>query len=112
MNSEFERSLDLICVQRVNTLLQNITYMRDMTDADKVDRKRQRAAFAPNYIHSLDSSHMLMSAQMCYEQGLPFASVHDSYWTIPARVRGGVEIRDARKARGSRAFGSFCRFRL
>lgn len=36
---------------------------------------RQKSAFAPNYIHSLDSSHMLMTAIRCTAAGaaLPFA---------------------------------------
>ena len=33
----------------------------------------------PNYVHSLDSSHMLMTATRCVAEGLTFAAVHDSY---------------------------------
>ncbi len=38
--------------------------VRDMSgEADApVDKRRQRTAFAPNYIHSLDGSHMLATA--------------------------------------------------
>jgi DNA-directed RNA polymerase len=42
---------------------------------------RQRSAFPPNYVHSLDSTHMLLTASKCKEKGLAFAAVHDSYWT-------------------------------
>ena len=72
--------------------------------------KRQRTAFPPNFVHSLDGSHMMMTAVACKRQGLYFAGwyfticriiygilicvcvfyyqhlcidagVHDSYWT-------------------------------
>ena len=38
-------------------------------------------AFPPNYIHSMDASHLLLSALKFKERGLEtFGSVHDSYW--------------------------------
>uniref|UniRef100_A0A6N2LBI8 DNA-directed RNA polymerase n=1 Tax=Salix viminalis TaxID=40686 RepID=A0A6N2LBI8_SALVM len=43
--------------------------------------QRQRTAFPPNFVHSLDSSHMMMTAVACKRAGLNFAGVHDSYWT-------------------------------
>jgi DNA-directed RNA polymerase len=43
--------------------------------------QRQRSAFPPNFVHSLDSSHMMMTALACKDAGLCFAGVHDSYWT-------------------------------
>ena len=48
--------------------------------------RRQRSAFAPNYVHSLDSSHMLLTAKACADAGLTFAAVHDSFWTHAADV--------------------------
>jgi len=57
-------------------------------ESDTVHRRKQIAGFPPNFIHSLDATHMLMSALKCDEAGLTFASVHDSFWThacdIPA----------------------------
>jgi DNA-directed RNA polymerase len=43
--------------------------------------RRQMTAFAPNFIHSLDGSHMMMTAVACNRAGLSFAGVHDSFWT-------------------------------
>ncbi|CAJ1941924.1 unnamed protein product [Sphenostylis stenocarpa] len=43
--------------------------------------KRHRTAFPPNFVHSLDGSHMMMTAVACTKAGLNFAGVHDSYWT-------------------------------
>ncbi|KAK0585678.1 hypothetical protein LWI29_032249 [Acer saccharum] len=62
----------------VKTSLQVLTLQRE---TDKVMVKRQRTAFPPNFVHSLDGSHMMMTAVACREAGLIFAGVHDSYWT-------------------------------
>eukprot|EP01135_Chromosphaera_perkinsii_P009213 Nk52_evm48s1671 gene=Nk52_evmTU48s1671 len=60
-----------------------------------VDKRRQVNAFAPNYIHSLDSTHMLMTARVCKDEGLMFASVHDSFWTHASNVdRMSTILRD------------------
>ncbi len=34
-----------------------------------VDRQRQRSAFPPNYIHCIDSSHMMLTALACQRAG-------------------------------------------
>ena len=47
---------------------------------------KQRQALPPNYVHSLDSSHMLLTAKACADAGLTFAAVHDSFWTHAADV--------------------------
>lgn len=62
----------------VKTSLQMLTLKRE---TDKVMVKRQRTAFPPNFVHSLDGSHMMMTAIACKKAGLSFAGVHDSYWT-------------------------------
>ena len=59
----------------------------DHTNAsDAVARKKQLQAFPPNFIHSLDATHMFLTAIKCEEVGLTFASVHDSYWTHPCDI--------------------------
>ncbi len=47
----------------------------------EVSPQKQASAFPPNFIHSLDATHMLLTALECHRAGLTFASVHDSYWT-------------------------------
>jgi DNA-directed RNA polymerase len=32
-------------------------------------KARQRSAFPPNFIHSIDSTHMMMTALVCNEKG-------------------------------------------
>lgn len=62
----------------IKTSLQVLTLRRE---TEKVMVKRQRTAFPPNFVHSLDGSHMMMTAVACTKAGLNFAGVHDSYWT-------------------------------
>ncbi|KAE9615449.1 putative DNA-directed RNA polymerase [Lupinus albus] len=64
--------------QLIKTSLQVLSLQRE---TDKVMVKRQRTAFPPNFVHSLDGSHMMMTALACKRAGLNFAGVHDSYWT-------------------------------
>uniref|UniRef100_A0A671UG92 DNA-directed RNA polymerase n=1 Tax=Sparus aurata TaxID=8175 RepID=A0A671UG92_SPAAU len=46
-----------------------------------IDTVKQKNAFPPNFIHSLDSTHMMLTALHCYSAGLTFVSVHDCFWT-------------------------------
>ncbi|KAL3640220.1 DNA-directed RNA polymerase 2, chloroplastic/mitochondrial [Castilleja foliolosa] len=62
----------------IKTSLQVLTLQHE---SEKVMVKRQRTAFPPNFVHSLDGSHMMMTAIACKKAGLSFAGVHDSYWT-------------------------------
>ncbi|QCD80481.1 DNA-directed RNA polymerase [Vigna unguiculata] len=62
----------------IKTSLQFLALRRE---GNTVDAKKQRSAFPPNFIHSLDSSHMMMTALACRDAGLCFAGVHDSFWT-------------------------------
>ncbi|KAF5017928.1 hypothetical protein F66182_10112 [Fusarium sp. NRRL 66182] len=81
--------------REIRTCMQSISYpVQDQAEA--VDRRKQLQGFPPNFIHSLDASHMLLSALKCDELGLTFAAVHDSFWTHAADVDilNGV-LRDA-----------------
>ncbi|XP_021739363.1 DNA-directed RNA polymerase 2, chloroplastic/mitochondrial-like [Chenopodium quinoa] len=62
----------------IRTSLQMLTLERE---TEKIMVKRQKSAFPPNFVHSLDGSHMMMTAVACKQAGLNFAGVHDSYWT-------------------------------
>ncbi|KAF7725888.1 DNA-directed RNA polymerase [Apophysomyces ossiformis] len=66
--------------KQVSTLLQTV-FIEDPDASRPVNAMKQSTAFPPNFIHSLDATHMLMSAVSCHEKGMTFASVHDSYWT-------------------------------
>lgn len=67
-------------MREIRTCLQSVVYpVSEQTDP--VNRRKQLQGFPPNFIHSLDASHMLLSALQCHELGLSFAAVHDSFWT-------------------------------
>jgi DNA-directed RNA polymerase len=66
--------------KQIRTVLQELT-IQSPNNTHKVDKRRQLQGFPPNFIHSLDATHMIMSALKCNEIGLTFAAVHDSFWT-------------------------------
>lgn len=72
-------------VYSVRTILQKINLARNGDDLP-VNVSRQRSAFPPNYVHSIDATHMFMTANECCKQKLQFAAVHDSFWTHASDV--------------------------
>jgi len=79
----------------ITTNLQNIT-LQEPQVWDPVSKRKQLQAFPPNFIHSLDATHMMLSALRCNEVGLTFASIHDSFWTHACDIEKMSEVlRDA-----------------
>jgi DNA-directed RNA polymerase len=71
----------------VTTVSQQFSLMKEDSDQNApVTKSRQRSAFPPNFIHSVDSTHMMMTALRCKDAGLTFAGVHDSFWTHAGTV--------------------------
>ncbi len=68
----------------------------DMDDEDlPLNVRKQVNAFAPNFIHSIDATHMMYTALKCRECNIPFSAVHDSYWTTAEHVEEmGVILRE------------------
>ncbi|XP_052199386.1 DNA-directed RNA polymerase 3B, chloroplastic [Diospyros lotus] len=62
----------------IRTSLQVLALQRE---GNLVEVRKQRTAFPPNFVHSLDGTHMMMTAIGCRDAGLRFAGVHDSFWT-------------------------------
>lgn len=71
--------------KEITTVLQYLSIVQPKP-TDAIDKRKQLQAFPPNFIHSLDATHMLLSALKCNEIGLSFASVHDSFWTHAADI--------------------------
>lgn len=67
-----------------------------MPDDDvPVSPGRQCDGFAPNFVHSVDATHMMLTARSCARAGMAFAAVHDSYWTHAVDVdRMGRHLRE------------------
>ena len=75
----------------VSTSMQDLS-IQDPQVWDPVSRRKQLQAFPPNFIHSLDATHMLLSAKTCTENGMTFASIHDSFWTHACDVNKMSEV--------------------
>lgn len=74
---EFKSTSSLIelwlCIRvQVKTSLQ-ILALRNLDAHQPVLVQRQKSAFPPNFVHSLDSTHMMMTALACQEAGINFA---------------------------------------
>ncbi|XP_062158881.1 DNA-directed RNA polymerase 3B, chloroplastic isoform X2 [Alnus glutinosa] len=54
----------------IRTSLQVLALQRE---GNSVDVRKQRTAFPPNFVHSLDGTHMMMTAIACRDAGLRFA---------------------------------------
>ncbi|XP_060521264.1 DNA-directed RNA polymerase, mitochondrial [Cylas formicarius] len=52
----------------------------------KPNTMKQKNAFPPNFIHSLDSCHMMLTSLHAERAGITFVSVHDCYWTHPSTI--------------------------
>jgi DNA-directed RNA polymerase len=82
-------------VAQVKTYLQTFT-IRESSAASPVNPMKQSSAFPPNFVHSLDASHMMLTCLSCHQRSLTFAAVHDSYWTHACDVDTMSELlRDA-----------------
>lgn len=47
---------------------------------------KQINSFPPNYVHSLDSTHLFLTALHLHHMGGTIGSVHDCYWTHASDV--------------------------
>ncbi|ORY26907.1 hypothetical protein BCR39DRAFT_540046 [Naematelia encephala] len=74
-----------VAKKQIMTALQTV-YISDANKAQDVNSQRQSTAFPPNFIHSLDATHMMLTALECRKNNITFASVHDSYWTHASTV--------------------------
>ncbi|XP_060037415.1 DNA-directed RNA polymerase, mitochondrial [Erinaceus europaeus] len=72
--------------------MQTLTISSSGDMSQKPNTMKQKNGFPPNFIHSLDSSHMMLTALHCYRKGLNFVSVHDCFWTHAADVEVMNEV--------------------
>lgn len=53
-----------------------------VADGNKLDTRKQRQGIAPNFVHSMDASHLMLTVCACVDKGInAFAMIHDSYGT-------------------------------
>jgi DNA-directed RNA polymerase len=49
-------------------------------DTTKIDTRSQASGVAPNYVHSMDASHLVLCVNACLEAGIEdFSMIHDSF---------------------------------
>lgn len=95
--------LGLPCVQpyknvssmhMIKTIIQNLN-VADNLDQQPVNKSKNTTAFPPNFVHSIDSTHMMLTAIQCQKEDITYAAVHDSYWSHAVDVdRMGSILRD------------------
>lgn len=57
-------------------------YVTTVSENEGVDRHKQATGVAPNFIHSLDATHLMMSINEASKEGcVNFSTVHDSFGT-------------------------------
>jgi len=66
--------------------------MVNSLDEQAVNKQKQNSAFPPNFVHSLDSTHMMYTALECSSKNITFAAVHDSFWSHAADTKEMGEI--------------------
>ena len=111
----------MISSLQIRTSLQSVNVI-DEDFKGVVEPKKEHNGFAPNFIHSLDASHLMMTVNDCtvsrqlsivvtarldqvtdahalcslQSKGVTFGSVHDSFWTHAATVPDlNASLRDA-----------------
>ncbi|EPY51427.1 RNA polymerase [Schizosaccharomyces cryophilus OY26] len=81
--------------RQVQTNLQSVC-IEDRDRVASVEPRKQAAAFPPNFVHSLDATHLFMTCLKAKAANITFASVHDSYWTHACDVEKlGSLLREA-----------------
>jgi DNA-directed RNA polymerase, mitochondrial len=69
----------------ITTILQTLTIYQSV-DEQPVNKSKNTTAFPPNFVHSIDSTHMMLTAIDCKKNDITYAAVHDSYWTHAADI--------------------------
>lgn len=64
----------------IDTFFQRVSLLSNK-DNLPISVPKQKSAFPPNYVHSLDSTHLMLTAIECHKYDIMFAAVHDSFWT-------------------------------
>lgn len=66
-------------------------------ETDKLDPRKQAQGISPNFVHSLDASHLIRTVNLCADAGIEhFAVVHDSYGTHAGNAHAlNVLLREA-----------------
>lgn len=70
-------------IKRIETTFDKIRLRLSIEmGGEKIDIRRQASGISPNWVHSLDASHMIKTIDRCHRDGIQsFSMIHDSYGT-------------------------------
>lgn len=74
--------------RRVKTAINGkLVYFRVNQETDKLDRRKQSSGIAPNYVHSCDAAHLMLTVVRAKQAGInSFGMVHDSFATTAGQT--------------------------
>jgi DNA-directed RNA polymerase len=84
--------------KRIDTMICGVrTQLILSTETDNLDARKQAQGIAPNFVHSMDASHLASTVGRCVDAGIhSLAMIHDSYGTHAADAdRLSEELREA-----------------
>ena len=67
--------------RRVKTAINGkLVFFRVNQETDKLDRRKQASGIAPNFVHSCDAAHLMLTVVRAKQTGIrSFACIHDSF---------------------------------
>lgn len=66
--------------RQIETQINGRLQLRIATDTDELDSRKQRQGSSPNFVHSIDATHMLMCVNAGVLEGMDsFAMIHDDF---------------------------------
>jgi len=74
--------------KNVKTALYGKTFLTTLhREVDGIDKRAQSQAVSPNFVHSCDAAHLMLTTVRCTLQGInQFAMIHDSFGTTAGRT--------------------------
>lgn len=79
--------------QLVRTVLMGNTRLRIRKDTNIISPEKQMQGIAPNFVHSLDSAHMMLTINAALQDGITnFSMIHDDFGTHAADVEQFREL--------------------
>lgn len=78
---------------RINTKLHGSVKLKVLTETDDASSIKHASGLAPNFVHSMDASHLHLTASKCASLGIDaLAMIHDDYGTHAADAQQLYEI--------------------
>lgn len=72
---------------RINTMIHGATRIKVLSESDKPDATKHASGLAPNFVHSMDASHLHLTTVVAVENGIDaLAMIHDDYGTHAAKA--------------------------